>query len=158
MTGVQTCALPIYLNISSYGRFGQTVYNGAKATAADFVNNQNNFKGYRPWTQEDPSTKNPRVLYGDTRNSRADQDRWLEDGSFYRISDIALGYSLPKKLIKHIGLEQMRLSLVGKNLVTFTKYTGLDPEFADGGIYTIGYDGCSFPNPRSVQFSVSLTF
>lgn len=146
------------LNLSSYGRFGQTVYNGAKATAADFSTNQNNFKGYRPWTQEDPSTKNPRVLYGDTRNSRGDQDRWLEDGSFYRISDISLGYSLPKKLIRHIGLEQLRLSLIGKNLVTFTKYTGLDPEFADGGIYTIGYDGCSFPNPKSVQFSVSLTF
>lgn len=39
-----------------------------------------------------------------------------------------------------------------------TKYSGLDPEFADSGIYTIGYDGCSFPNPRSVQFAVSLTF
>ena len=146
------------LSISSYGRFGQMVYNGAKATAADFSTNQNNFNGYRPWTQENPSTTTPRVLYGDTRNSRADQDRWLEDGSFYKISDIALGYSFPKKWINRIGLEQLRLSVTGKNLITFTKYTGLDPEFSDSGIYTIGYDGCSFPNPRSVQFSLSFTF
>lgn len=146
------------LGISSYGRFGQTVFNGAKATAADFSTNQNNFNGYRPWTQEDPTTMTPRVLYGDSRNSRGDQDRWLEDGSFWRISDISLGYSLPARLISKIGLEQVRASVIGKNLLTFTKYTGLDPEFADGGIYTIGYDGCSFPNPRSVQFSISLTF
>ena len=145
-------------SFSSYGRFKQIVFNGAKATAADFSTNQNNFNGYRPWTQEDPSTTTPRVLYGDTRNSRGDQNRWLEDGSFFRFSDIALGYNFPSKLVKQIGLDQLRLSVIGKNLITFTKYTGLDPEFADGGIYTIGYDGCSFPNPRSVQFSVSLTF
>lgn len=145
-------------SFSSYGRFGQKVYNGAKATAADFSTNQNNFNGYHPWTQEDPSTKTPRVLYGDTRNSRGDQDRWLEDGSFWRFSDIALGYSIPKRILTHVGLDQLRLAVVAKNLLNFTKYTGLDPEFADGGIYTIGYDGCSFPNPKSVQFSVSLTF
>ena len=145
-------------SFSSYGRFGQLVYNGAKATAGDFSTNQNNFKGYHPWTQEDPSTKTPRVLYGDTRNSRSDQDRWLEDGSFFRFSDIAIGYSVPMNILRRVKLDQLRLSVIGKNLVTLTKYTGLDPEFSDSGIYTIGYDGCSFPNPKSVQFSVSLTF
>lgn len=146
------------LNINGYGRFGQQIYNGAKATAADFSTNQNNFNGYKPWTQEAPTTNTPRIIYGDTRNSRGDQSRWLEDGSFFRISDISIGYNVPSKFLKTIGLEQLRASVIGKNLLTFTKYTGLDPEFSDGGIYTIGYDGCSFPNPRSVQFSVSLTF
>lgn len=146
------------LNISGYGRFGQQIYNGAKATAADFSTNQNNFNGYKPWTQEAPTKNTPRIIYGDTRNSRGDQSRWLEDGSFFRISDISIGYNVPSKFLKTIGLEQLRASVIGKNLITFTKYTGLDPEFSDGGIYTIGYDGCSFPNPRSVQFSVSLTF
>ena len=146
------------LSIQGYGRFGQLVYNGAKATAGDFVNNNNNFNGYKPWTQEDPTTDTPRIIFGDSRNSRGDQDRWLEDGSFWRFSDIALGYSLPTAFVKKIGMDQIRFSVIGKNLLTFTRYTGLDPEFADNGIYSIGYDGCSFPNPRSVQFSLSFTF
>lgn len=146
------------LNISGYGRFGQMVYNGARATAADFSTNQNNFNDYRPWTVDNPSTTTPRSIYGDTRNSRTDQDRWLENGSFFRFSDITLGYSLPPSLLRKAKIEAVRFSIVGKNLVTLTKYSGLDPEFADSGIYTIGYDGCSFPNPRSVQFAVSFTF
>ena len=111
-----------------------------------------------PWTQEHPVNDRPRIVYGDSRNTRYDQDRWLENGSFFRISDITLGYSLPSNAIRRIGLEKVRFAVTGKNLVTFTKYSGLDPEFADGGIWTIGYDGCSFPNPRAVQFALSLTF
>ena len=146
------------LNISGYGRFGQKVYNGARATAADFSTNQNNFNDYKPWTVDNPSKTTPRSLYGDTRNSRADQDRWLENGSFFRISDISIGYRLPSSVLSKAKFEAVRFSIVAKNLITMTKYSGLDPEFADSGIYTIGYDGCSFPNPRSVQFAVSFTF
>lgn len=146
------------LDINGYGRFGQTVYNGARATAGDFANNQNNFNDYIPWTQENHSTTTPRVIYGDTRNSRADQDRWLENGSFFRISDVTIAYSLPRKWLSKIRFEQIRISATLQNLVTFTGYSGLDPEFLDTGVYTLGYDGCSFPNPKGVQFGVSFTF
>ena len=148
----------IDFTVSGYGRFGQWVYNGARATAADFSTNQNNFNDYRPWTQDAPSTTTPRALYGDTRNVRGDQDRWLENGSFFRFSDITLGYTFPSAWMRKIKFDQIRVSVTAKNLLTLTKYSGLDPEFADGGIYTISYDGCSFPNPRSVQFAVSFTF
>lgn len=146
------------LNVSGYGRFGQTVYNGAAAAAGDFQNNQNNFNGIVPWTQENPVNDRPRIIYGDSRNSRADQDRWLEDGSFFRLSDITLGYSFPKKWMDKISFEEIKVSVTLQNLVTFTKYSGLDPEFADSGIFTIGNDACSFPNPRSVQFGLTFTF
>jgi len=146
------------LTLTGYGRFGQWVYNASRATAADFSTNQNNFNDYSPWTPDNPSTTTPRPIYGDTRNSRADQDRWLENGSFFRFSDITLGYSLPQSALKKIKFEQIRFSVTGHNLLTLTKYSGLDPEFNDSGIYTIGYDDCSFPNPRSVQFAVSFTF
>jgi TonB-linked outer membrane protein, SusC/RagA family/TonB-dependent outer membrane receptor, SusC/RagA subfamily, signature region len=148
----------IGLDINGYGRFGQTIYNGAAATAGDFANNQNNFNGIVPWTQENPVSDRPRIIYGDSRNSRADQDRWLEDGSFFKLSDITLSYNLPSQLVRKISFENIRLSATFKNLITFTKYSGLDPEFADSGIYTIGADNCSFPNPKGVQFGVSFTF
>ena len=146
------------LRISGYGRFGQDVWNGSAAAAGDFANNQNNFNGMRPWTQEYRSADQPRIVYGDSRNSRSDQSRWLESGSFFRLSDITLGYTVPTGWIRKVGLDKVRASVTLQNLVTFTGYSGLDPEFADSGIFTIGADHCSFPNPRAVQFALSLTF
>ncbi len=146
------------LNINGYGRFGQKVWNGSASAAGDFANNQNNFNGIIPWTQEHPVNDRPRIVYGDSRNSRSDQDRWLESGSFFRLSDITLGYTVPTRYIKKIRLERLRASVTLQNLVTFTGYSGLDPEFADSGIFTIGADYCSFPNPRAVQFALSFTF
>ncbi|WP_157209210.1 SusC/RagA family TonB-linked outer membrane protein [Mariniflexile maritimum] len=148
----------IDLGINGYGRFGQEIWNGSAASASDFANNQNNFNGLKPWTQEHPVNDRPRIVYGDSRNSRGDQDRWLEDGSFFRISQITLGYTFPSLLCEKLGMENIRASLTGQNLVTFTKYSGLDPEFTDNGIFQIGADYSSFPNPRSVQFAVSFTF
>lgn len=148
----------IDLKINGYGRFGQQVWNGAASTAADFANNQNNFNGLKPWTQEHPVNDRPRIVFGDTRNSRGDQDRWLEDGSFFRLSDITLGYTVPVSLCNKIGLDRVRAAVTLQNLVTFTGYSGLDPEFADSGIFTIGADYCAFPNPRAVQFALSFTF
>ena len=126
--------------------------------SGDFANNQNNFNGIIPWTQEHPVNDRPRIVYGDSRNSRSDQDRWLESGSFFRLSDITLGYTVPTRYIKKIRLERLRASVTLQNLVTFSGYSGLDPEFADSGIFTIGADYCSFPNPRAVQFALSFTF
>ncbi len=146
------------LSVNGYGRFGQEIWNGANATAADFANNQNNFNGLIPWTQEHPVTDRPRIVFGDTRNSRGDQDRWLEDGSFFRISDITVGYTLPERLCNRIEVDRIRLSTTLQNLITFTGYSGLDPEFADSGIFTMGVDHCSFPNPRSILFALSFTF
>ncbi|GHT12835.1 SusC/RagA family TonB-linked outer membrane protein [Bacteroidia bacterium] len=146
------------LKINGYGRFGQTIWNGSAAAAADFANNQNNFNGIVPWTQERPVADRPRIVFGDSRNSRGDQDRWLEDGSFFRLSDITFGYTLPSSLLSKISFESVRVSVTLQNLVTLTKYTGLDPEFADGGIFTMGADACSFPNPRAVLFALSFTF
>jgi TonB-linked SusC/RagA family outer membrane protein len=146
------------LSINGYGRFGYDVWNGSAAATVDFTGNQNNFNGIVPWTPERPVTNFPRIVYGDTRNSRGDQDRWLEDGSFYRISEISLGYTLPNLICAKIGIDNLRLGVTLQNLITFTKYSGLDPEFRDSGIFTLSSDGCSFPNPRAVLFSLSFMF
>jgi TonB-linked SusC/RagA family outer membrane protein len=146
------------LSMNGYGRFGYDVRNGSAAATADFTGNQSNFNGIVPWTPERPVTNFPRIVYGDTRNSRGDQDRWLEDGSFFRISEISIGYTLPKPICAKIGIDNLRLGATLQNLITFTKYSGLDPEFRDSGIFTLASDGCAFPNPRAVLFSLSFTF
>lgn len=144
--------------INGYGRFKYDVWNGSAAAAGDFANNQNNFNGIVPWTPDNHVNDRPRIVFGDTRNSRGDQDRWLEDGSFFRLSDIALGYTLSGRICKKIGIQNARLGVTLQNLVTLTGYSGLDPEFNNAGIFTMGTDNSSFPNPRCVLFSLSFTF
>ena len=146
------------LLVQGHGRFGQDVWNGARATAGDFANNNNNFKDISPWSPTNKSTDQPRIVFGDTRNSRGDQDRWLESGSFFRISEIGLGYNLPKRLCDKIGLDQLRVGTTLMNMITFTKYSGLDPDFIDGGILQLGADGTSYPNARSILFSLNVGF
>lgn len=144
--------------VNGNGRFDYDVYNGARATAGDFASNQNNFADLDPWTPTNTDTDQPRLIWGDTRNSRGDQDRWLEDGSFFRISEIALGYTLPTSFLNRIYSQELRLGLTFRNLITFTNYSGLDPEFRDAGIFDIGVDSNSYPNPKSVLLSLSYKF
>lgn len=85
---------------------------------------------------------------------------FVEDGSFLRINNITLGYTLPKKLIKKIGLSSLRLYGTVNNLHTFTKYSGFDPEVSKGsnGGLTPGVDWNAYPKTRSCVFGVNLTF
>lgn len=146
------------LMVQGFGRFGYDVWNGARTAMGDFANNFNNISGLQPWTTENNSKTQPRIVFGDSRNSRGDQSRWLEDGSFFRVSEIALGYSVPKRIVEQIKLRDIRIGTTLTNLLTITKYTGLDPDFKDGGIFTIGADNCSYPNPRSVLFTLSVKY
>lgn len=144
--------------IMGHGRFGQKVWNGSRATAGDFNQSQNNFVTLNPWTETNTNTDQPRLVFGDTKNSRGDQDRWLEDGSFFRLTEISCGYNIPESIISKAKLEKMRLGITITNMVTFTKYSGLDPDFIDNGIFAISVDGNAYPNARSIMFSLSLGF
>lgn len=146
------------LLILGNGRFNYDVYNGSRATAGDFAGNQNNFRDLNPWSPTNTNTDQPRIIWGDTRNSRGDQDRWLEDGSYFRISEISLGYTFPERLVEKIASRELRMSVTLSNMITFTKYRGLDPEFRDAGIFDIGVDNNAYPNPRAVLLSLSYGF
>lgn len=139
-----------------FGSFGATVFNGPRSVMDRFDDNSNYRKGIQPWTIDNKSTTTPRALYASTLNSRGDIDRWLENGSFFRLKLISLSYNLPQSLLQNIGFTNARISLTGQNLLTFTKYTGLDPEFSNGSIYEKGYDYGAFPNLKI--FSVGLQF
>ena len=109
------------------------------------------------WTENNPSNEYPssninikNVIY----------DRYIEDASFLRCSDITLAYDLPKTWMRKIGFQNVNISASGKNLFVITKYNGYDPEvgsFAfDGG--RPGYDYSSFPSMRSFIFGLNVTF
>ncbi|MFG6685812.1 SusC/RagA family TonB-linked outer membrane protein [Mariniflexile sp. HNIBRBA6329] len=83
----------------------------------------------------------------------------IEDGSFLRLNNVTLGYSLPEKLISKVGLSKVRVFATGRNLAIWTKYSGYDPEVnSSSNPFTPGLDRSSFPRARSYTFGVNLTF
>ncbi len=144
-------------SFTGFGSFGQDVFNGAASWMGGFADNTNHLAGYKPWTPEDPNTKNPRVIYADNRNARGDQSRWLEKGSYFKIRQMTLGYSFDIPRVKEV-FDNLRVSITGQNLVTFTKYTGLDPEFKAPNLWVKGQDNAAYPSPKSVVFSLSVQF
>lgn len=145
------------LQVQMSGSFGNKIFNGPRSGYDMFNDNSNYRADYDPWTPENPNAKDPRPLYGDSRNSRGGQDRWLESGSYWRVKQIALGYNLPKSLTKNV-FENIRVYVNAQNLITFTSYTGLDPEFLNKNIWDRSYDGGYFPNPRGITFGAQVSF
>ncbi|RKD89832.1 TonB-dependent receptor [Mangrovibacterium diazotrophicum] len=144
-------------SFAGFGSFGQDVFNGAASWMGGFSDNTNHLSGYKGWTAENPNTKNPRVIYADNRNARGDQDRWIEKGSYFKIRQMTLGYTFDIPKLKQV-FDDLRVSVTGQNLVTFTNYSGLDPEFKSPDIWVKGQDDAAYPSPKSVVFSLSFQF
>jgi TonB-dependent starch-binding outer membrane protein SusC len=144
-------------SMHGFGAFGQTVFNGTRSLTERFNDNSNYRYGIDPWTEDNTDTDFPRVLYADERNSVGWIDRWLEDGSFFKIRQVTLGYTFNINPVQEY-VQDLRLALNVQNPITFTKYQGLDPEFNNGYILEFGVDGNSYPSPRIFMFSISANF
>lgn len=85
-------------------------------------------------------------------------DRFVEDGSYLRVSTITLGYSLPKKWLSKANITNLRLYCTLNNLFTFTKYSGYDPEVSkESSILTPGIDDSTYPRSKGVVFGINLS-
>lgn len=139
------------------GAFGHKSFNGPRSAYDKFDDNSNYRADYDPWTPENPNAKDPRPIYGDSRNVRGEQDRWLENGSYLKVKQMALGYNLPKSVLGNV-FSGIRVYVNAQNLITFTSYKGLDPEFLNSNIWDRSYDGASYPNPYGVTFGAQISF
>ncbi len=145
------------LQIQLAGALGHKIFNGPRSAYDKFDDNSNYRSNYDAWTPENPNAKDPRPIYGDSRNVRGNQDRWLENGNYLRVKQMALGYNLPKSILGN-AIDNVRFYINAQNLITFTGYKGLDPEFLNANIWERSYDGGFFPNPRAVTFGAQITF
>lgn len=146
------------LTMNWFSALGAIVYNGPRSGMDRFDDNSNYRSGVTPWTPENPDTDFPRIVYASTLNARGDSDRWLEDGSFARLKYISLAYSIPASIVERMGFSNAQVSISGQNLLTFTKYTGLDPEFNNGNIFQRGLDFGSFPNLKTYSLGLQFGF
>ncbi|WP_026729572.1 SusC/RagA family TonB-linked outer membrane protein [Flavobacterium denitrificans] len=137
---------------------GATVYDGFRSVVDRFDDNSNYRKGIQPWTPENPNTDFPRITKGSTLNSRGDSDRFLESGDFIRLKYIGFGYTIPQSVLAKSGITRARLTLSAQNIITITKYQGLDPEFTNGNIFERGVDNGAFPNLKTYSFGVEFSF
>lgn len=101
------------------------------------------------WREDNPDGSLP-----DPRNSinYYASSRFVENGDYFRLKNLQLGYSLPKKLITRAGFENCRFYIQGSNLFTATKYKGFDPE-VNGGV-----DYGNYPQSRTFLFGVNITY
>ncbi len=110
------------------------------------------------WRKEGDITEIPRAVNGgSTAFNYLGSDRYVEDASYVRLSYIQLSYSFEPAWLKKIGLKNLNLYASADNVCFWTKYTGLEPEVANGG-EGIAYDNTKTPRPRSYTLSLSFGF
>lgn len=119
------------------------------------------------WTPTNTNTTIPKVSLDDRNGNRRSSTRWLEDGSYFRIRNITLGYNL-KDALKWKVIEGLRIYVTAQNALTFTKYSGLDPEIQANANDTrglgissdlaVGIDWGTVPAPRTFIVGLKLDF
>ncbi|WP_430814819.1 SusC/RagA family TonB-linked outer membrane protein [Carboxylicivirga sp. RSCT41] len=110
------------------------------------------------WSGEGTSNDIPILNGADANDNFRVSDRYLEDGSYLRLRNIQLGYTLPQTFTEKAGIERCRVYVSGQNLLTFTKYSGLEPEIGYYDQYSSGIDEGIFPHARTVSLGLNLTF
>jgi len=128
------------MNLSLY----TPTYMGNMVSGADWYSEKNpNGKIFKPYLDESP--------YGDC-------DFFLEDGSFLRLKSLQLGYNMPESITKSIGIDKFRVFIGGENLITFSKYSGLDPDFQGNVPFTVGVDNNKYPAVRTFSLGAQFGF
>lgn len=152
------------LSVQLYGSFGQKLYNDVRREL-DSYGDANYRKEINPWTPTNTDTTFPRLGYlsspdrGINSNARGDSDRWIEDGSFLRLRNVELGYSLPSRWLSKASVGNARVYVSAQNLFTITKYKGLDPDVVGANVnLEPGVDNGNYPASRIISFGLSVGF
>ena len=109
-----------------------------------------------------PGATLPRATTGDPNENSRLSDRYIEDGSYLRVKNITLGYTLPKEKLQKLNMkvENIRVQMNIQNLLTFTKYSGYDPEIgaSTASVNVMGLDNGRYPSPTAYSLGVNITF
>jgi hypothetical protein len=118
----------ISLEIMFQGVYGNEVFNYVRSVneKMDGLNNQSQAILNR-WQYEGQDTDIPRSLWADPMNNSAFSSRWIEDGSYIRLKNVTLGYTIPEKFLV---FRNAQFYISGTNILTLSRYLGYDPEFA----------------------------
>ena len=161
------------LSVNLNFQYGNMVYNWTRVTldadgAYPSFNSvsHNNGLGWVRWNPDDESTHaiatHPKPKFNGIKNSNAATSRYLEDGSYLRLKNVTLGYTLPAKLLKKLHMKDCRVFVSCDNLYTLTRFSGVDPEVSIAGNLDsnppAGTYNSNYPKYRYYSLGVNLKF
>ena len=143
-------------SVQFYAVSGNTIYNGQKQYA---YSTKRHSDLVFSWTDDNPTSNIPTPRSNiEHPNVQTSTDNFLEDGSFLRVRNIILGYSLQNNLLDKIGIENFRVYINAQNPITWTKYSGFDPEVGSDNPFDRGLDRGNYPVTANYSAGVSITF
>ncbi len=140
--------------------YGNTIFNHPKYSYGRMHTWFNSFTDSKDrWRKPGDETWLHRAAWGDPARNGSVSNRVHEDGSFLKIKSINLGYTVKADKLKQIGVQNLRIYVVGQNLFTFTKYTGFDPEVNSyGNDAQFGFDMNAYPQVKSYTLGLNIGF
>ena len=144
------------LSIDGYGNAGNQVYNGKKAfrRSDGGVDNIESYQAYARWTASNHSETEPAANKGLLPNSTY----FLESGSFIRINNLTLGYTLSSAVLQRIKINNVRIFATAQNLYTYKKYSGFTPELPGTSPTNGGIELNAYPTTRTYAMGLNVGF
>lgn len=147
------------LSIGLQGVLGNKIYNATRQTLEDVTKGTNFLASCLDyWTPENKNAAHPRLTWDDpNRNTRAESDRYLENGSYVRLRSVQLGYTFPRIWFKG-AIQRARVYINAENLFTITDYTGYSPDVNASNANYRGFDNFIYPTNRVFMLGLNVTF
>lgn len=141
------------------GVYGNDIYHLNKRVTDNLVGDYSfTYNAFNRWTPELP-TNQPRIVYTDPNvNLSTSSSYFVESGSYLRLKNLQIGYTIPPRLLSRLQLEQFRVYVSGQNLLTITNYTGMDPEISSGSNVARNLDQGMYPQSRTFMLGLQMTF
>jgi TonB-linked SusC/RagA family outer membrane protein len=134
------------------GAQGNEIYKLYRRPNVSFANWDRSY--LERWHGEGTSNWIPKIIEADSRNTQVVSTLHVEDGSYFRLKVLQIGYTLPQTITQKVLMKKLRIFVQGENLLTITDYTGLDPEVGTRN----GYDSGTYPQARILTFGINVTF
>lgn len=145
--------------VNGYGAFGQQIAKSYRHFSNRPDENYTTDVYTKYWTGEGTTNRYPRFSDGKNVNMSEVSSIWIEDGDYFKISNITLGYDL-KRVLKFLPVQKFRLYVSAQNMITFTGYSGMDPEigYGDGKNWASGIDVGNYPGSNAWIGGINITF
>ena len=149
------------LNIFFQGSYGNEIFNATRIDLEGMFDSKNqSVDVLERWTPENPNTDMPRAVGGGNVDNVRNSTRFIEDGSYLRLKSATLSYNVLKNSPKFDFIKNLSVYVTGQNLLTFTNYSGFDPEVNAYGnsAVEVGIDYGTYPQSRTIVFGVNVEF
>ena len=148
------------------GTYGNDIFNAMRYYTYDLGDVTNKSVAVlNYWTPTNTNTTIPRLNGNDKNDNKRISDMYVEDGSYLRLKTLQLGYTFPQLLTRKLFISSLRVYVTGQNLLTFTKYTGSDPEIgqlpsnsSSASTLSRGVDIGTYPQAKTFTAGINITF